>query len=151
MKKIKKHIPAFLYAFLILTIAALSIYILNPSSIVADGIENGEKKQQTNPDDLVNTSGEKDNPNSQTKNDEPKSDKPDDPTEKDEPKPEPKQYDGIVPRKSTTDELYSYSQRIFGNDDIELCDVIQTSVGIYAIVYSQATQGDVCGEKPCWG
>ncbi len=151
MKKIKKHIPAFLYAFLILIIAALSIYILNPSSIVADGIENGEKKQQTNPDDLVNTSGEKDNPNSQTKNDEPKSDKPDDPTEKDEPKPEPKQYDGIVPRKSTTDELYSYSQRIFGNDDIELCDVIQTSVGIYAIVYSQATQGDVCGEKPCLG
>ncbi len=154
MKKLKKHIPAFLYAFLILTIASLSIYILNPVQNSAGGITDDKNNTQVNPDDIENTSGETKKPEPSDVN---KPDAPTIPTESDVPTtPDvpteiPKKYDGIVPRKSTTNELYAYSQRIFGNNNIELCDVIQTSVGIYAIVYSQATQGDVCGEKPCLG
>lgn len=138
MKKLKKQIPAILYAFMLLAIAALSIAIVDSRPFEAGADDKSPTVVDKN--DTENTSKEtEDNNNPPTTPVDP-----DAPTEK-------VTYDGVVPRRAETSDVYLYTQKIYGNSKTELCDVFQTSVGVYIIVETDSTDGDVCGKSPCVG
>ena len=149
MKKIKKQIPAILYSGLLLIIAALCIAIVDSENIYADADNNTDNDNIiVDKDDLENTTDETDNPDKNP------SDNPDDNPDV---KPNPDDnsdetiYNDVIPRPSLPDNIYSYTQKIYGNGTIELCDVFQTSVGVYVLVKSDCSNGDIEGTNPCIG
>ena len=149
MKKIKKQIPAILYSGLLLIIAALCIAIVDSENINADADNNTDNDNIiVDKDDLENTTDEIDNPDKNP------SDNPDDNPDV---KPNPDDnsdetiYNDVIPRPSLPDNIYSYTQKIYGNGTIELCDVFQTSVGVYVLVKSDCSNGDIEGTNPCIG
>lgn len=140
MKKLKKQIPALLYAFLLLTIAALGIAIVDSKPLSADANDKSAPVV-VDKNDTENTSKETINDQKQ-------------PSAPDESQPTPERtvsYDGTVPRRAEASDIYLYTQKIYGNGKTELCDVFQTSVGIYVLVKTDSTDGDVCGKSPCVG
>lgn len=142
MKKIKKYIPAILYCTLLLIAVSLCIYIAETTDFVAEATENGEIAYS--PEDTENTSSVEIFPE--------KKEDPFEPTTTEKPiQQEFEPYSDVVPRNASSSEEYAYKQKIYGDGSVELCDVIQTSVGIYIIAKTDNKKGDIFGTDPCVG
>lgn len=75
--------------------------------------------------------------------------KPDD-AQKD-PTPEPITYVPSFPKQSQTSDTYLFTQSLCGVGNIKLKAIHQTTVGLYTVVESDCTIGDVAADKPTVG
>ena len=141
MKTIIKNIPILLYATALLSIAVLSAIVVHRSDVYVSAQKNDETPIKTDPSAWENTS--KDEPIFPEKTDNTDNAPPEETVEK--------KYFGSIPRSAEADDKYVYTQTIYGNGKTLLYDVLQTSVGIFTVVQTDSTEGDVSGSAPCVG
>ena len=151
MKKIKKYIPAILYIVLLLVAVTLCMLVADRTDFNAEARKNDgsfdptQAEKTSAVEDLPPESKESEFVPTSTITDPVDEDKNSQTSENLIP------YDLTVPRNAFSDDTYLFMQKIFGDGATNLQDVIQTSVGIYAIVETTSVHGDVCGEESCVG
>lgn len=150
MKSLKKQIPAILYATMLLTITALCIVITNNTAANAF---NNNTNIHTDKNNIQETSKTEIKDPDANVNDTPVSQNIDFTEEPVNPKPivKEKRYTSSVPRNPEASEDFLYTQKIYGNSNTYLHDVFQTSLGLFVIVTTDSTEGDVSAKTPCTG